>query len=105
MKCLGIGAVGGIFAGVNFEFRHAFKIAKARCFIVEQELLKNAPIAAEACNIPRSRIFVFDVHGWSIPETLKSWSALQEYGYALVIRIRPKIRPQRAYSLVGQRGS
>jgi 4-coumarate--CoA ligase len=68
MTFLGIVAAGGVFAGVNpshtsFKFQHVFKIAKVKCLIVEPELLKNALIAAEVCNIPRSRIFVFDVHG------------------------------------------
>ena len=68
MTFLGIVAAGGVFAGVNpshtsFEFQHAFKIAKVKCLIVEPELLRNALIAAEACNTPRSRIFVFDVRG------------------------------------------
>lgn len=68
MMFLGIVAAGGVFVGVNpfhtlFEFQHAFKIAKFKCLIVKPELLRNALIAAEACNTPRSRIFVFDVRG------------------------------------------
>jgi len=99
MTFLGILAAGSVFAGVNpsytsFEFQHAFKIAKVKCLIVGPELLKDAPIATEACNTPRSRIFVFDVRGYSIPEILKPWSALQEYGECDWVRFDDKDTPE-----------
>ncbi|OCL14379.1 4-coumarate-CoA ligase-like protein [Glonium stellatum] len=95
MAFLGIVAAGGIFTGVNpshtsSELQHAFRIAKVKCLIVEPELLKNALIAAEACNIPRSRIFIFDVHGQSVPENLASWSTLQGHGECDWIRFDDK---------------
>ncbi|KAF2187692.1 4-coumarate-CoA ligase-like protein [Zopfia rhizophila CBS 207.26] len=103
MAFLGIVAAGCIFGGTNpshtpHELSHAFKIAKVRALIVEPELLPNALRAAKMCNIPRSRIFVFDHHTplstlsygsdrWSEElgsktkvGGLKSWRSLMGYG-------------------------
>ncbi|KAF2464098.1 4-coumarate-CoA ligase-like protein [Lindgomyces ingoldianus] len=67
MAFLGIISFGGIFAGSNpshttYELTHAFKTAAVRALLVEPDLLPNALKAAKECNIPASRIFVFDHH-------------------------------------------
>jgi 4-coumarate--CoA ligase len=67
MAFIGILSFGGIFAGVNpshtsYELTHAFQTAEVKALIVEPELLPNALKAADAANIPRSNIFVFDHH-------------------------------------------
>ncbi|KAF2791803.1 4-coumarate-CoA ligase-like protein [Melanomma pulvis-pyrius CBS 109.77] len=97
MAFLGILAFGGVFAGSNpshtpYELAHAFEIAQVRAIIVEPELMLNALKAAKECNIPRSRIFVFDHHtplsipyhqseGWGEGlGGLKSWRSLMGNG-------------------------
>jgi acyl-CoA synthetase (AMP-forming)/AMP-acid ligase II len=96
MAYLGIVASGSIFAGVNpshtpFELTHAWRIAQVRAIIVEPELIPNALKAAKECNIPLSRIFVFDHHtplshptvdGPQTWKGLKSWRSLMRYGEA-----------------------
>jgi long-subunit acyl-CoA synthetase (AMP-forming) len=97
MAFLGIVASGGVFAGVNpshtpYELAHAWTIAQVKALIVEPELLPNALTAAKECNIPESRIFVFDHHTplssssdkWARSAGkwggLKSWRVLLNHG-------------------------
>lgn len=82
---MGIVAAGGVFAGTNpsytqFELVHHIKTAKAKFFITEPEMLKSAVAAAKECNIPESKIWIFDVLGKPLPQGFKSWKDLLTYG-------------------------
>jgi long-subunit acyl-CoA synthetase (AMP-forming) len=89
MAFLGILAAGGVFAGTNpshtpYELAHSWKIAQARGLLVEPELLPNALKAAKQCNIPASRIFVFD-HQTPVTTPYegpqKKWHGLRSWRY------------------------
>ena len=43
-------------------------------------MLQSAIAAAKECDIPSSRIWVFDVLGQPIPDGFKSWTSLLEHG-------------------------
>jgi len=82
---LGIIASGGVFTGTNpsyteFELAHHIKTAKATFLISEPEILNNALIAAKQCEIPLSKVWIFDPIGQDIPAGFKSWKLLLEQG-------------------------
>ena len=82
---LGIIAAGGILAATNpaytsNELTHHFRISETRYVITEPEALQSVLPAAEACNIPRSNILIFDVLGQSIPVGFSSFQTLLNHG-------------------------
>lgn len=78
-------AAGGVYTGTNpsytpFELSHHLKTAKARFIITEPELLENITAAAKECAVPESNLWIFDVHGQSIPQGFRSWTELMSHG-------------------------
>lgn len=95
MAFLGIVGAGGVFTGTNpsytrFELEDAIKTAKVKFLIVQPELLKTALIAAKACDLPESRVFVFDTVEKTVPEELQSWRSLLKHGEEDWIRFDDK---------------
>jgi 4-coumarate--CoA ligase len=88
MLFLGIVAAGGVFAGTNpsytsYELSHAIRIAKVKVLIAEAPLLGPVLAAADACNIPQSQVFVFDIHEpWQAEGDMRSFRWLLEQGEA-----------------------
>lgn len=101
----GIVAAGCIYSGVSFhinfrlscrsnnlnqtnpgytshELKHTMKCAHVSLIITEPEILPNILAAADANNIPRSRILIFDngLPGQSVPQGFKSWRTLFSHG-------------------------
>jgi 4-coumarate--CoA ligase len=83
----GIIAAGAIFSGTNpgytsYELSHAVKVARVNAFIVEPELVRHVQTAAQENGIPNSKILIFDtgLPGQSVPQGLKSWRTLFNYG-------------------------
>ena len=92
---LGIVAAGGIFTGTNpsytkFELAHHIKTAHVRFIVTEPELLSNIQEAARDSQIPQSRIWIFNVHGQSVPSGFKSWWDLTEHGESDWIRFNDR---------------
>ena len=82
---LGIIAAGAIFAATNpaytaHELTHHFRISETKYIITEPEALQPVISAAEACNVPRSNIFIFDVLGQATPEGFSSFRSLFSHG-------------------------
>jgi 4-coumarate--CoA ligase len=85
MVFLGAVGAGGIFSGTNpaykpFEISHHIKTAQVKFFVVEPELLDSILPSAEAAGISRSKIFVFNTRGQSVPSDFRSWEWLLEQG-------------------------
>jgi long-subunit acyl-CoA synthetase (AMP-forming) len=82
---LGIIGAGAIFTGVNpayspHELTHHINMVAAKVIIVEPPMLDKTLVAAELCGIPKSNIFVFDIHEGFVHESLQSWSILLQHG-------------------------
>lgn len=43
-------------------------------------MLDNVFGAAKACGIPASDVWIFDVHGQTVPSGFKSWNDLMSHG-------------------------
>jgi acyl-CoA synthetase (AMP-forming)/AMP-acid ligase II len=92
---LSIIGAGGVYTGTNpsytpFELTHHLKTSRARFIIAEPELLGSIKAAARTCEIPESHMWFFNVHGQSVPPTLKSWSELLSHGEDDWIRFNDK---------------
>jgi 4-coumarate--CoA ligase len=84
---LGIIAAGGIFAGTNpsytpHELTHHIKTSRTNFLITEPEMLSQILDAAETCAVPRSNIWIFDVHSQPLPSGFQSWTKLLTHGEA-----------------------
>jgi acyl-CoA synthetase (AMP-forming)/AMP-acid ligase II len=84
MLVLGIIGAGGVFTGANpaytkHELVHHVKTSKATFLISEPEIFDGALAAAEY-GIPKSNIWVFDVHQQPLPAGFRSWSELLNHG-------------------------
>lgn len=84
---LGILAAGGIFSGTNpsytaTELVHHIKTSRSRFLIAEPEILSQVLSAAKTCAIPRSNIWIFDVHDQPLPNGFESWRRLLGHGEA-----------------------
>lgn len=82
---LGIIGAGAVFTGINpayssHEIAHHVSMVHAKVVIVEPRMLEATLVAAETCNLPRSRIFAFDVHDQSSHPDILSWSTLLQHG-------------------------
>jgi len=91
MLVLGTIGAGGIFTGTNpsytpYELIHHIRASKAQFLITEPEMLKPMLAAAKECEIPRSRILIFNVLGQPLPEGFKSWETLLDHGEADWVR-------------------
>jgi len=85
MVFLGGVAAGGVFSGTNpayrvAEMRHHIRTAEVKFFIVEPELLDVVAEGATAEDIPKDRIFIFNVRGQKVPDGFRSWEWLLEHG-------------------------
>ena len=85
MLFLGTIGAGGIFAGTNpgytsYELAHHYKTSETRFIIAEPETLESVLAAAKQCDIPESRILIFNPLGQAIPEGFKSWETLLGHG-------------------------
>jgi acyl-CoA synthetase (AMP-forming)/AMP-acid ligase II len=77
MLVLGIIGAGGVFTGANpaytkHELVHHVKTSKATFLISEPEIFDGALAAATEYGIPKSNIWVFDVHQQPLPAGFKS---------------------------------
>ncbi|KAI9815755.1 MAG: hypothetical protein M1827_002151 [Pycnora praestabilis] len=82
---LGIIGAGGRFTGANpahtvHEISHQLRICQAKFILTEPEMLARAVAAAKECELPTSKIFIFNVHGQEVPEGHKSWTDLLQHG-------------------------
>lgn len=82
---LGIIAAGGVFTGTNpsytpFELTHHIKTARAKFIITEPEMLSNVLKAAKECDIPQSKVWIFDVQGQDLAKGFRSWKELLSHG-------------------------
>ncbi|KAL8823903.1 MAG: hypothetical protein Q9191_005461 [Dirinaria sp. TL-2023a] len=82
---LGVVGAGGIFAATNpsytpYELVHHIKTADVKYLITEPEMLQPILEAAKECNIPNSRILIFDVQGQAIPEGFSTYETLLDCG-------------------------
>jgi long-subunit acyl-CoA synthetase (AMP-forming) len=82
---LGIIGAGGCFTGANpgytsYELIHHLRVTEAKYVITHLAMLITATTAAGECGIPRSNIFVFNVHGEDVPDGHRSWTELLQHG-------------------------
>ena len=85
MLVLGIIGSGGVYTGTNpsytpYELVHHIHSSETQFLITEPEMLEPVLQAAKECNIPRSRILIFNVQGQPVPKGFKSWETLLEQG-------------------------
>ncbi|KAJ5296199.1 AMP-dependent synthetase/ligase [Penicillium antarcticum] len=82
---LAIIGAGGIFTGSNpsytpHELAHHIKASQSKFLISEPEILDSLLRAAKLTTIPGENISVFDNRGQSIPNGMRSWRKLLEFG-------------------------
>ncbi|OQD82477.1 hypothetical protein PENANT_c021G01544 [Penicillium antarcticum] len=82
---LAIIGAGGIFTGSNpsytpHELAHHIKASQSKFLISEPEILDFLLGAAKLTTIPGENISVFDNRGQSIPNGMRSWRKLLEFG-------------------------
>lgn len=100
MLVLGIIAAGGVFTGTNpsytpFELSHHLKTSRAKFIIAEPELLDSMLAAAKECKVADSNIWVFDVHGQTMPPGRRPWGDLLQHGEAEWMRFDDQARSMR----------
>lgn len=82
---LGIIGAGGCFTGANpgytsYELIHHLRVTEAKYVITHLATLTTAITAAGECGIPRSSVFVLNLHGEDVPEGYRSWTELLKHG-------------------------
>lgn len=87
----GIVGAGGIFAGTNpayttYELSHHIRTAETKFLITEPEMLDSILVSAKECNIPKSRISIFNILGQPVPSGFHSWKTLFNHGEADWVR-------------------
>lgn len=92
---MGIVAAGGVFAGTNpsytpFELTHHLTTSRAKFIISEPDLLDPIYKAAKQCDIPQSKIWIFDIHHQALPSGFHSWSELLNHGEEDWVRFNDK---------------
>ncbi|KAJ5219454.1 uncharacterized protein N7498_001553 [Penicillium cinerascens] len=82
---LAIIGAGGVFTGSNpaytpNELAHHIKASESKFIISEPEILKSLLGAAEQTGIPKQNVWVFDNLKQTIPNGMKSWKELLNFG-------------------------
>ncbi|KAJ5179077.1 AMP-dependent synthetase/ligase [Penicillium capsulatum] len=82
---LAIIGAGGIFTGTNpsytpTELAHHIKAAECKFLISEPEILDSLLRAAEQTGVAKENLWIFDNLGQPIPDGMKSWKELMQWG-------------------------
>jgi acyl-CoA synthetase (AMP-forming)/AMP-acid ligase II len=85
MLVLGVVGAGGVFTGANpaytqLELVHHLKTSETTFLISEPEIFEGALAAATEYGLPKSNIWVFDVHQQPLPAGFRSWTELLNHG-------------------------